>query len=62
MPERPSEESIVEVLVQQAKVYLGEQRAEENRTSIEGTAHQIADLAENLPQANTEPGCYPTAG
>ena len=52
-------EEIVQGLVDHAKQLWGAQRANELRSSLESTATQLLQLADNLPDRDVEPGFYP---
>ena len=51
-------EEIRRKLLEQAKANWGEDRAEEIQVTLESASRQLAEVSNNLPDKETEPGFY----
>ncbi len=51
-------DDILRKLLEQAKANWGEDRAEEIQVTLESASRQLAEVSNNLPDKETEPGFY----
>ena len=55
---KSSPEDILRKLLEQAKANWGEDRTQEIQVTLEQASRQLAEVLNNLPDKETEPGFY----